>query len=213
MGKLRKHRSSCGLLVGKGAGMSRLKIVIAEDEAIIRLDLKEMLGELGHVVVGEAWDGETALELAETLEPDLAILDIKMPGMNGIEVARAITTAGICPVVMLTAYSQKSLVEEAVKAGAMAYLVKPFDKSDLLPAIEVARSRFIEMKELEDQVKDLEDRLETRKLVERAKGTLMKKLGLDEAAAFRQLQKWSMDKRLSLKQVAESILSSEELRK
>ncbi|MCL6471799.1 MAG: response regulator [Firmicutes bacterium] len=190
--------------------MSRLRVLIAEDEAIIRLDLKEILEELGHIVVGEAWDGETALELAETLKPDLAILDIKMPGMNGIEVARLITAAGICPVVMLTAYSQKSLIDEAIKAGAMAYLVKPFNKSDLLPAIEVARSRFLEMQELEKQVRNLEDRLETRKLVERAKGTLMKKLDLDEASAFRQLQKWSMDKQLSLKQVAESILKAEE---
>ncbi|NCO66578.1 MAG: response regulator [Candidatus Aquicultor secundus] len=186
--------------------MARLRILIAEDEAIIRLDLKEMLVELGHAVVGEAWDGETALELAETLHPDLAILDIKMPGMNGIEAARAITAAGICPVVMLTAYSQKSLVEEAIKAGAMAYLVKPFDKSDLMPAIEVARSRFLEMKELGGQVKGLEERLEARKIVERAKGVLMKEHGLNEADAFKQLQKWSMDKQLSLKQVAETVL-------
>lgn len=186
--------------------MARLRIIIAEDEAIIRLDLKEMLVELGHVVVGEAWDGETALELAETLHPDLAILDIKMPGMNGVEVARAITAAGICPVVMLTAYSQKSLVEEAIKAGAMAYLVKPFDKSDLMPAIEVARSRFLEMKELEGQVKDLEERLEVRKIIERAKGVLMKEYGLNESDAFKQLQKWSMDKQLSLKQVAQTVL-------
>ncbi len=190
--------------------MTRLRVLIAEDEAIIRLDLKEILEELGYLVVGEAWDGEAALELAKTLDPDLAILDIKMPGMNGIEVARAITSAGICPVVMLTAYSQKSLIGEAIKAGAMAYLVKPFDKSDLLPAIEVARSRFAEMRELEDQVKNLEDRLETRKLVEQAKGMLMQKLGLGEAGAFRQLQKWSMDKQLSLKQVAESILRADD---
>ncbi|HZD59054.1 MAG TPA: response regulator, partial [Anaerolineae bacterium] len=132
--------------------MDQLRILIAEDEAIIRLDLKEMLAELGHVVIGEAWDGEMALELAETLRPDLAILDIKMPGINGIEVAKAITTAGICPVIMLTAYSQRALIDEAIKAGAMAYLVKPFDKSDLMPAIEVARSRFLELHELEEQV-------------------------------------------------------------
>lgn len=190
--------------------MSQLRILIAEDEAIIRLDLKEMLVELGHLVVGEAWDGETALELAETLRPDLAILDIKMPGMNGIEAAKAITEAVICPVIMLTAYSQKSLVEEAVKAGAMAYLVKPFDKSDLLPAIEIARSRFTEMKELEAQVKDLGERLETRKLVERAKGVLMREHGLDEARAFHQLQKWSMDKQLPLKFIAEAVLRMHE---
>lgn len=188
--------------------MQRLRILIAEDEAIIRLDLKEILVELGHIVVGEAWDGETALELAETLKPDLAILDIKMPGLNGIEVAKAITAAGICPVVMLTAYSQRSLVEESTKAGAMAYLVKPFDKSDLMPAIEIARSRFLESKELGDQVKDLEERLETRKLIERAKGFLMRDHGMDEGDAFRQLQKWSMNKQLSLKQVAEEIIQS-----
>jgi len=190
--------------------MQRLRILIAEDESIIRLDLKEILVELGHVVVGEAWDGEMALEMAEALRPDLAIMDIKMPGMNGIDAAKAITSAGICPVVMLTAYSQKSLVEEAIKAGAMAYLVKPFDKADLMPAIEIAYSRFLEAKELEDQVKDLEERLETRKLVERAKGLLIRLHGMDEAAAFRQLQKWSMDKRLSLKQVAEEVLRSAE---
>jgi len=187
--------------------MKRLRIVIAEDEAIIRLDLKEMLGELGHVVIGEAWDGEAALELIGELKPDLAILDIKMPGMNGIEVAKSVTEAGICPVIMLTAYSQKALVDEAIKAGAMAYLVKPFDKSDLLPAIEVACSRFAEMKELEGQVKDLEERLETRKLVERAKGVLIREHGFDEAGAFKQLQKWSMDKQLTLKQVAEIVLN------
>ncbi|MEW5705867.1 MAG: response regulator [Actinomycetota bacterium] len=186
--------------------VERLRILIAEDEAIIRLDLKEILVELGHIVIGEACDGETALELAKSLKPDIAILDIKMPRMNGIDVAKAITSAGICPVVMLTAYSQKSLVEEAAKAGAMAYLVKPFDKSDLMPAIELARSRFLEVKDLEDQVKVLEERLETRKLVERAKGVVMRKYGLGEADAYRQLQKWSMDKQLSLKQIAEEIL-------
>lgn len=190
--------------------MEQLRILIAEDEAIIRLDLKEMIEELGHLVIGEAWDGEAALELAESLKPDLAILDIKMPGPNGIEVAKAITAAKICPVIMLTAYSQKSLVDEAVKAGAMAYLVKPFDKADLMPAVEVARSRYLEMNELEDQVKDLEERLETRKIIERAKGMLMKKLEMGEAEAFRQLQKWSMDRQLSLKQVSEAVLRAYE---
>ncbi|HCG99335.1 MAG TPA: response regulator [Actinobacteria bacterium] len=188
--------------------MSRLRILIAEDEAIIRLDLKEMLIELGHEVVGEAWDGEMALELAEELTPDLAILDIKMPKMNGIEAAKTIANKGICPVIMLTAYSQKALVDEAIKAGAMAYLVKPFDKSDILPAIEVARGRFQEMKQLEVQVKNLEERLEVRRLVERAKGVLMKEQGLDETSAFRQLQKWSMDKQLTLKAVAQEILDA-----
>lgn len=191
-----------------GEKLAGLRIVIAEDEAIIRLDLKEMLIELGHTVVGEAWTGEMALKLAEELRPDLAILDIKMPGMSGLEVAQQITSAGICPVVMLTAYSQRSLVEEAIRAGAMAYLVKPFNKSDLMPAIEVARSRYVEAKELEGQVKDLEERLETRKLVERAKGVLMRDHGLNESEAFRAIQKWSMDRQLTLKQVAETVLSS-----
>ena len=127
-------------------------------------------------------------------------------GMSGIDVARELAAESLCPVVMLTAYSQKSLVEDAIKAGAMAYLVKPFNKTDLMPAIEVARSRFTEARELENQVKDLEERLETRKVVERAKGVLMSKHGMDEAGAFRQLQKWSMDKRLSLKEVADAVL-------
>lgn len=183
-----------------------LKVLIAEDEAIIRLDLKEMLEEMGYEVVGEASDGDQALELARNLKPDLAILDIKMPGLDGIKVAKKISEESICPVIILTAYSQKSLVEEAVKAGAMAYVVKPFDVSDLLPAIEVARSRFEEMKELERQVLDLKERLETRKLVERAKGLLMKELGLTEPDAFRLLQKFSMDRRISLKEVARTIL-------
>ncbi|HEY3373510.1 MAG TPA: response regulator [Candidatus Aquicultor sp.] len=190
--------------------MKRLRIVIAEDEAIIRLDLKEMLVELGHEVVGEAWTGEGALDLVQELNPDLAVLDIKMPGMNGIDVARSVSAQNLCPVIMLTAYSQKTLVEEAIKAGAMAYLVKPFDKSDLMPAIEVARSRYLEARELENQVKDLSERLEIRKLVERAKGILMRDHGLVEADAFRQIQKWSMDKQLSLKQVAEEVLGISE---
>lgn len=183
-----------------------LRVLIAEDEAIIRLDLKEMLEEIGYHVVAEASDGDKALELARMEKPDLAILDIKMPGMDGIKVARRLSEESICPVIILTAYSQKSLVEEAVKAGAMAYIVKPFDSSDLLPAIEVAKSRFEEMKELEHQVTDLKERLETRKLVERAKGMLMKELALNEPEAFRLLQKFSMDRRLSLKEVAETIL-------
>lgn len=183
-----------------------LRVLIAEDEAIIRLDLKEMLEEIGYHVVAEASDGDKALELARMEKPDLAILDIKMPGMDGIKVARRLSEESICPVIILTAYSQKSLVEEAVKAGAMAYIVKPFDSSDLLPAIEVAKSRFEEMKELEHQVTDLKERLETRKLVERAKGILMKELALNEPEAFRLLQKFSMDRRLSLKEVAETIL-------
>jgi two-component system, response regulator PdtaR len=186
--------------------MDRLRIMIAEDEAIIRLDLKEMLKELGHDVVAEAWTGDMALQIAVELQPDLAILDIKMPGKSGIEVANEITISGLCPVIMLTAYSQKTLVEEAIKAGAMAYLVKPFDKTDLMPAIEVATARFSEAKELETQIKNLEDRLEARKLIERAKGILMIKHGYDESAAFRQLQKWSMDRRVSLKDVADAVV-------
>ncbi len=185
----------------------RKRVVIAEDESIIRLDLKEMLGESGYDVVGEAGDGEEAVRLAFELEPDAVIVDLKMPLMNGIEAARQITSARICPVVVLTAYSQRALVEKAIESGAMSYLVKPFSKSDLLPAIEVAIARFREAQRLEEKVKNLEHRLETRKLVERAKGILMTRDGLDEASAFRKIQKESMDRRKTLAEVAAEIIS------
>lgn len=186
--------------------MSRepLRVVIAEDEALIRLDLAEMLADEGYVVVGQAGDGQTAVDLAEQLRPDLVFLDVKMPVLDGLSAAERI--AGIAPVVMLTAFSQRELVEKARDAGAMAYLVKPFSQSDLVPAIELAVSRWREIRALEAEVGDLAQRLETRKLVERAKGVLQTTYGLSEPEAFRWLQKAAMDRRLSMAEVAEVVL-------
>jgi AmiR/NasT family two-component response regulator len=188
---------------------SRRRVVIAEDEALIRLDLKEMLEEEGYDVVGEAADGETAVRLADEHRPDLVVLDVKMPGLDGISAAERIVAARSAPVVMLTAFSQAELVARARDAGAMAYVVKPFTKADLLPAIEMAMSRYDEMATLEREVADLRDRLETRKLVDRAKGLLQSRDGLDEAAAFRWLQRTSMDRRLTMREVAESLLAQD----
>ncbi|HET8559219.1 MAG TPA: response regulator [Marmoricola sp.] len=182
------------------------RVVVAEDEALIRLDLVEMLGEEGYRVVGEAGDGERAVQLAEELRPDLVVLDVKMPRLDGIAAAERIASRRIAPVVILTAFSQRDLVERARDAGAMAYLVKPFSKSDLVPAIEMARSRFAEIQQLEAEVHDLADRLETRKAVDRAKGVLQGSLGLSEPDAFRWIQKTAMDLRLSMRQVAEGVL-------
>jgi two-component system, response regulator PdtaR len=182
------------------------RVVIAEDEALIRLDLKEMLGESGYAVVGEAADGEAAVELARTLEPDIVILDVKMPVLDGISAAEQITAAGTSAVVMLTAFSQRELVERAVDAGAVAYLVKPFAKSDLLPAIEVAVSRHQQLRALATEVHDLTDRLDTRKLLDRAKGLLQSKAGMTEPAAFRWIQKTSMDRRTSMRAVAQAVV-------
>ncbi|MFJ1746862.1 ANTAR domain-containing response regulator [Streptomyces sp. NPDC088116] len=182
------------------------RVVIAEDEALIRLDLKEMLEEEGYSVVGEAGDGEQAVELAREHRPDLVILDVKMPVLDGISAAEKIAEESIAPVLMLTAFSQRDLVERARDAGAMAYLVKPFSKSDVVPAIEMAVSRFTELKTLEQEVADLSQRLETRKLVDRAKSVLQTQYGLTEPAAFRWIQKTSMDRRLSMQQVAEAVI-------
>jgi two-component system, response regulator PdtaR len=182
------------------------RVVIAEDEALIRLDLKEMLEEEGYSVVGEAGDGETAVALAHEHRPDLVILDVKMPVLDGISAAERIAADRIAPVLMLTAFSQRELVERARDAGAMAYLVKPFSKSDVVPAIEMAVSRFTELKTLEKEVADLAQRLETRKLVDRAKSVLQTQYGLTEPAAFRWIQKTSMDRRLSMQQVAEAVI-------
>lgn len=185
------------------------RVLIAEDEALIRLDLAEMLHEEGFEVVGEAGDGEQAVALAVELEPDLVICDIKMPKMDGIAAAGQIMDKRIAPVVMLTAFSQRDLVERARDAGAMAYLVKPFEKRDLLPAIEMAMSRFAEIKALEAEVTGLRDRLEARKLIERAKGALMTAHALTEPEAFRWIQRAAMDNRTSMRAVAELVLSGD----
>ncbi|MBC2905847.1 response regulator [Streptomyces cupreus] len=189
------------------------RVVIAEDEALIRLDLKEMLEEEGYSVVGEAGDGEQAIELAREHRPDLVILDVKMPKLDGISAAEKIAEESIAPVLMLTAFSQRDLVERARDAGAMAYLVKPFSKSDVVPAIEMAVSRFTELRELEKEVADLTQRLETRKLVDRAKSILQTVYGLTEPAAFRWIQKTSMDRRMSMQQVAEAVIQDAEEKK
>lgn len=185
------------------------RVLIAEDEALIRLDLREMLVEEGFDVVGEAADGEQAVQLATQLEPDLVICDVKMPKMDGIAAAAAIAGNRIAPVVMLTAFSQRDLVERARDAGAMAYLVKPFQKRDLLPAIEMATSRFAEIKALEAEVSGLRERLEARKLIERAKGALMTTHGMTEPEAFRWIQRAAMDNRTSMRTVAELVLDGD----
>jgi AmiR/NasT family two-component response regulator len=185
------------------------RVVIAEDEALIRMDLKEMLEESGYSVVGEAGDGENAVRLAKELRPDLVVLDVKMPVLDGISAAERITQGHLAPVLMLTAFSQKDLVDRARDAGAMAYLVKPFQKADLAPAIEMAVSRYEQMAALESEVTDLTERLETRKLVDRAKALLQNSHGLSEADSFRWIQKTSMDRRLSMRQVAETVLGKD----
>ena len=184
------------------------RVLIVEDEALIRLDLSEMLREEGYDVVGEAGDGQEAVDLAENLRPDLVIMDVKMPRRDGISAAAEIAAKRIAPVVLLTAFSQRDLVEKARDAGAMAYLVKPFSISDLMPAIEVAMSRFREIAALEREVADLGERLETRKLVERAKGLLQAKHAMTESEAFSWMQRAAMDRRTSMKRVAEVVLES-----
>jgi two-component system, response regulator PdtaR len=184
------------------------RVVIAEDEALIRLDLKEMLEEEGYDVVGEASDGEAAVRLAESLRPNLVIMDIKMPGLDGISAAGRITSAHVAPVVILTAFSQRDLVMRAKDAGAMAFLVKPFTKADLIPAIEIAVSRFTEVAALEAEVANLKERLEVRKLLDRAKGLIQAERGMTEAEAFRWIQKSSMDRRMTMRAVAEEVLAA-----
>jgi len=183
------------------------RVVIAEDEALIRLDLKEMLEEESHVVVGEAADGEAAVELAERLRPDLVIMDVKMPVLDGISAAERITEQHLAPVMILTAFSQRELVRRASDAGAMAYLVKPFTKADLVPAMEIAVSRFQEIAALTAEAGNLRERLEVRKLLDRAKGLLQAEHQMTEAAAFRWIQKNSMDRRMSMRAVAEEVLA------
>jgi two-component system, response regulator PdtaR len=188
-----------------GEGRART-VVVAEDEVLIRMDLAEMLTDEGYDVVGQAGDGATAVELAEQHRPDLVILDVKMPVLDGIAAAEQIAAQRIAPVVILTAFSQRELVERARDAGAMAYLVKPFTQADLVPAVEMAMSRFAELSQLESEVKDLTERLETRKAVERAKSLLMEQLSLSEPEAFRWIQKTAMDLRLSMRQVADGVV-------
>jgi AmiR/NasT family two-component response regulator len=182
------------------------RVLVVEDEALIRLDLTEMLREEGYVVAGEAGDGEQAVKLARELQPDLVIMDVKMPKVDGITAAGEIVGERIAPVVMLTAFSQRELIEQARDAGAMAYLVKPFARHELVPAIELAVSRFAEKKALEDEVATLTDRLETRKLVDRAKGLLMSRQSMSEPDAFRWIQRTAMDRRTTMKAVAEAVV-------
>ncbi len=188
-----------------------MRVVIAEDEALIRMDLREMLEEDGHEVLAEARDGAEAVALARVLEPDVVFMDISMPGMNGIDAASAINAESIAPVVMVTAFSQSALVEQAARAGAMGYVVKPFSKADLIPAMQVAVARYAEMTTLAKEVGDLGERLETRKALDRAKGILMTR-GLTEPEAFRRLQKLAMDRRKTLREVAEAIVAAGEER-
>lgn len=191
--------------------MSQIRIVIADDESIIRMDLKSLLEEMGFAVVGEAADGQKALELTRSLKPDVVIMDIKMPVMDGLDAAKIISEEKISPVVLLTAYSQKDLVERAKEAGVYAYLVKPFQESDLMPAIEIAIARYLEQQDLEQNLGDLEQKLETRKLVDRAKGILMDRHKLSEADAFRRIQQQSMNQRRTMKEIAEAIVIASEI--
>jgi response regulator NasT len=185
------------------------RVLIAEDEALIRLDLKEMLEEEGYEVVAEVGDGQQAVDRATELGPDLVILDIQMPVLDGLSAAEQIASARIAPVIVLTAFSQRELVERARDAGAMAYLVKPFSKNDLIPAIEVARGRFAEMAALDGEVRTLQERLAARQVVEKAKGRLMAERGMTEPDAFRWLQRTAMDERTSMKALAERVLAAD----
>jgi len=186
-----------------------VRVVIAEDEAIIRLDLKETLEEEGYEVVGETGRGDEAMKLVRELEPDVAILDIKMPGLDGLAAAREIAAERICAVLILTAFSQRDLIEEARDAGAQAYLVKPFERSELVPAVEVALGRFAEIKALHEQTASLEEQLETRKVVDRAKGRLMDEFGMGESAAFNFIQKRAMSERVTMREISRRVIEGE----
>ncbi|RIX27997.1 ANTAR domain-containing response regulator [Amnibacterium setariae] len=182
------------------------RVVVAEDESLIRLDIVEILRDNGFDVVGEAGDGETAVQLATELRPDLVVMDVRMPQLDGIKAAERLTKDHVAPVVLLTAFSQKELVEQATEAGALAYVVKPFTPADLLPAIEIALARYAQIVALESEVADMVERFETRKLVDRAKGLLNEKMGLTEPEAFRWIQKASMDRRLTMHDVAAAVI-------
>ncbi|MFQ6058595.1 MAG: ANTAR domain-containing response regulator [Anaerolineae bacterium] len=193
--------------------MGRARVIIADDDAITRLDVREMLDSLGYVVVGEVGDGQSAVHQARELKPDLVIMDIKMPVLDGIDAAKILTEERIAPVLLLTAYGDEDLVQRAKEAGVVGYIVKPFRESDLAPAIEVVLARFQEFRALEQEVADLKEMLETRKLVDRAKGILMDTQGLKEAEAFRKIQKMSMDTRRPMKEIAQAIIITHEAEK
>jgi len=190
--------------------VERTRVIIADDESIIRMDLREMLTNLGYLVIGEVGDGRSAVNLARELRPDVVIMDIKMPDMDGIDAAKVLTEERVSPVLLLTAYSQQELIERAKNAGVVGYLVKPFRESDLSPAIEVAVARFAEFRSLEKEVGDLKLALETRKLVDRAKGILMDNQGMTESEAFRKIQKMSMNTRKPMQEVAEAIILAQQ---
>ena len=190
--------------------MERVRVIVADDESVICMDLREMLSNLGYLVVGEAGDGRSAVNLSRELRPDVVLMDIKMPDMDGIEAAKILTEERIAPVVLLTAFSQQDLVQRAKAAGVVGYLVKPIKEAELAPAIEIALARFAEFRELEKEVDTLQEQLETRKLVDRAKGILMDSQNLSEADAFRRIQKMSMNTRKSMKEIAQAIILTHE---
>lgn len=190
--------------------MERTRVIIADDESVIRADLREMLTNLNYLVIGEAGDGESAVNMARQLKPSVVIMDIKMPDMDGIEAASILTKEKIAPVLLLTAYAQRDLVDRAKEAGVVGYLVKPFREQEIVPAIEIALARFGEFRELEKEVGDLNETLETRKLVDRAKGILMDTQGLTEQEAFRKIQKMSMNSRKPMKEIAQAIVLAQD---
>ena len=190
--------------------MERTRVIVADDESVMRTDLREMLTHLGYLVVGEVGDGQSAVNLARELKPDVVIMDIKMPNMDGIEAAKMLTEEKVAPVLLLTAYSQRDLVDRAKEAGVVGYLVKPFREQEIVPAIDIALARFQEFRELEKEVGNLRETLETRKLVDRAKGILMDQQTLTEAEAFRKIQKMSMNTRKPMKEIAEAIILAHE---
>jgi response regulator NasT len=191
----------------------QLRLVIADDESLIRMNLKETLVSLGYLVVGEAGDGVSVINLARELRPDLVVMDIKMPKLDGIQAAKVLTEERIAPVLLLTAYSDRELVDRALEAGVGYYIVKPFRDAELMPAIEIARARYAEFREMDKQIVDLKETLETRKLVERAKGVLMDTQGLKEAEAFRKIQQLSMNTRKSMREIAQAILLTAQIEK